>query len=152
MNILEIPVIGNRNSQKEKIFSMLCEQPIRNFQGLDFGFLKLNEENAIYLYFLNQENESYKYYWDIIIPHAIGCILIFEWSNPQIIEDNLKTLEYLEKRFSTPLFICSLSMGEEIPEDLVREELEQNGKRKLYSFDPASKQSVKEILLNVVSV
>lgn len=152
MNILEIPVIGNRNNEKEKIFSLLSDQPIRNFEGLDFGFLKLNSDLAIYLYFLNQESENYKYLWDIIIPHSIGCVLVFDWRSSQLIEENLKTIEYIEKRFSTPMHICSLPTDDEMPDDLIREELEQGSRRHLYTFNPNNKESVKDILLKVVTM
>jgi hypothetical protein len=152
MNVLEIPVIGNRDSEKEKIYTLLSDMPLRNFLGLDFGLLNLDEEIALYFYFLNQENENYLYLWDIIIPHAIGCILICNWRDPQSIEENLKTIEYIEQRFSTPLHICSLPTDEELPNDIIKEELEQSGDRKSYLFDPKSKKSVKDILTRVISI
>lgn len=149
MNIIEIPVIGSRYSGKEKLFTLLSDTSLRNFEGFDLGLLKLDDENALYFYFMNMENENYFYLWDIIIPHAVGCLLICEWQDHQSVDDNLKTIEYLERRFSTPLHICSLPASEEVPESFINEELEK-GQRKLYSFDPENKESAKDILLQVL--
>jgi len=150
MNIIELPVIGSRNSGKEKLFSLLSGDALRNFEGFDLGLLKLDEENTLHFYFMNMENENYKYLWDIIIPHSIGCLLICEWHDHQSVDDNLKTIEYLERRFDSPLHICSLPVSEEVPESFIYEELEHGSDRKLYSFDPEKKESAKEILLNVL--
>ena len=150
MNIIEIPVIGSRYSGKEKLFTLLSENSLRNFEGFDLGLLKLDEENYLYFYFMNMENENYRYLWDIIIPHAVGCILICEWRDHQSVDENLKTIDYLERRFSTAIHICYLPASEDVPESYINEELEQSGQRKLYSFDPSSKDSAKDILLNVL--
>ena len=152
MNIIEVPVIGSRSSGKEKIYTLLSGDALRNFEGFDLGLLKLDEENFLYFYFMNIENETYHYLWDIIIPHAVGCVLICEWRDHQSVDDNLKTIEYLERRFSTPLHICSLPPSDEVPESFINEELEHGGQRKLYSFDPENKESAKDILLNVLDV
>ena len=150
MNILELPVIGNRDNDKDKIFTLLSDQPLRNFEGLDFGCLKLEEDLMIYLYFLNQENDNYRYLWDIVIPHTLGCILVCDWKNSQLIEENLRTIEYIEQKFNTPLHVCSLPASGEVPESLIEEELKQNGERQIYSFDPTKKESAKNILLEVI--
>lgn len=150
MNIIEIPVIGSRDSGKEKLFTLLSAEALRNFEGFDLGLLKLDEDNALHFYFMNIENENYKYLWDIIIPHSLGCLLVCEWRDHQSVDDNLKTIEYLEKRFALPLHICSLPVSDEVPESFIYEELEHGSDRKLHSFDPESKKSAKEILLNVL--
>jgi len=150
MNILEIPVIGSRNSGKENIFTLLSQDALRNFEGFDLGLLKLSEENNIYFYFMNMENDAYRYLWDIIIPHAVGCLLICEWRDHQSVDDNLKTLDYLERRYSTSIHICSLPASEEVPESFINEELAHGDQRILHSFDPDSKDSVKDILLKVI--
>lgn len=150
MKILEIPVIGSRNSGKEKLFSLLSQDALRNFEGFDLGLLKLNEENIIHFYFMNMENDSYRYLWDIIIPHAVGCLLVCEWQDHQSVDDNLKAIDYLESRYSTSIHICSLPASEDVPEDYITDELERGGQRKLYSFDPESKESAKDILIKVL--
>ncbi|TFG94792.1 MAG: hypothetical protein E4H13_14340 [Calditrichales bacterium] len=146
MKILEIPVIGRTNNDKEKIYSLLSEQPLRNFEGFNFGALKLDEDISFYFYFLSQENKSHYHIWDIVIPHAAGCLLIFDWNDLASVEDNFKTIEYLEKKFNTPLHICSLPTANELPENLIKEELELGENRYLYSFNPDDKASAKEIL------
>ena len=150
MNILEIPVIGSRNSGKEKIFTLLSQDALRNFEGFDLGLLKLDEENIIHFYFMNMENDAYRYLWDIIIPHAVGCLLICEWRDHQSVDDNLKTLDYLERRYSTSIHICSLPASDEVPESFINEELAHGDQRILHSFDPDSKDSIKNILLKVI--
>ena len=152
MNILELPVLGSRHNQTEKIFTLLSNQPLRNFEGFDLGVLDLDKDLQVYFYFLNQESENFHYLWDLIIPHAIGCLLVFNWQDAQSIELNLRTIEYIEGRFSTPLHICSLPTNSDIPDDLIKEELEMNGKRRLYTLNPESKESVKQILLQVLGV
>jgi len=82
MNILEIPVIGSRKSEKENLYSLLSDQPLRKFEGLDVGSLPLSADLELYLYFLNQEDDNYLYLWDLIIPYAIGCIVVCEPSIP----------------------------------------------------------------------
>ena len=150
MNIIEIPVIGSRDSGKEKLYTLLSGEALRNFEGFDLGLLKLDKDTALHFYFMNMENESYKYLWDIIIPHSIGCLLVCEWRDHQSVDDNLKTIEYLERRFSLPLHICSLPVSDEVPESFINEELEHGSDRKLYSFDPENKESAKQILLDLL--
>jgi len=151
MNILELPVLGSQRDQTEKFYTLLSDQPLRNFEGFDLGVLELDKDLHIYLYFINQENDNYHYLWDLIFPHAIGCLLVFSWLDAQSVELNLRTIEYIERRFSTPLHICSLPAESNVPDELIKEELEMSGKRRLYTFDPNSKDSVKDILLEVIS-
>jgi len=151
MNIIEIPVIGSRHNQTENIFSLLSDLSLRNFEGMDLGIVNLDEYNQIYFYFLSQENDQYHYLWDLLIPHAPGCILIFDWQDPRSIEKNLQTIEYIEERFCTPLHICSLPAENDIPDNLIKEELEIHGNRQLHSFDPTSKESAKEILHHLIN-
>jgi hypothetical protein len=150
MNIIEIPVIGSRSSGKENFYTLLSGDALRNFEGFDMGLLKLDEENTLYFYFMNMENEVHKYLWDIIIPHAVGCILVCEWRDHQSVDENLRTIEYLERRFSTTIHICSLPASDEVPESFINEELAQGGLRQLHSFNPENKESIKDILLKVV--
>ena len=150
MNIIELPVIGSRHNQTENIFSLLSDLTLRNFEGMDLGIVDLDPQNQIFFYFLSQDNEQYHYLWDLIIPHAIGCILIFDWQDPRSIEKNLQTIEYIEERFSTPLHICSLPAENDIPDDLIKEELEVHGNRQLHTFDPTSKESAKAIILRLL--
>ncbi len=152
MDILEIPVIGNRNKDKEKIYTLLSDQPLRNFEGMDFGLLNVENKLSIYFYFLNQENKQYQFLWDIVLPHAIGSILVCDWQDPQTIEENLITIEYIEHRFETPMHICSLPMSADLPDDIIKEELEKGSNRKLHAFDPSSKESAKNILLDVINI
>ncbi len=149
MNIIELPVIGSRHNQTENIFSLLSDLSLRNFEGMDLGIVDLEKQCQIYFYFLTQENDQYHYLWDLVIPHAMACILIFDWQDPRSIEKNLQTIEYIEQRFSTPLHICSLPAENDIPDDLIKEELEVHGNRSLHTFDPNSKDSAKEVLLQL---
>ena len=50
-NIIEIAIIGSQKTDKEILFSLLSEEPLRNFQGLKFGKLVLDEEKSIHIYF-----------------------------------------------------------------------------------------------------
>jgi len=150
MNIIEIPVIGSRYSGKENLYTQLSGDALRNFEGFDLGLIKLDDENSLYFYFMNMENEVYKYLWDIIIPHAVACVLVCEWRDHQSVDDNLRTIEHLERRFSTTIHICSLPASDEVPESFIEEELAQGGLRQLHSFNPESKESIKDILLKVL--
>jgi hypothetical protein len=151
MDILELPILGSRNNNKEKFYSLLTDKPLRNFEGFDLGHLNLGDDLSVYMYFLNQENENYHYLWDIIFPHVIGCILICDWSDPLSIEQNLKSIEYIDHHFNTPLHICSLPGTSDLPDSFIQEELELTGNRYLYTFDPESKDSAKNILMGILN-
>ena len=118
MNIIEIAIIGSQKTDKEILFSLLCDEPLRNFQGLKFGKLILNKEKAIHFYFLNQEKESYV--WDLIIPHSIAVIVVCDFEYPQILNENLLMIERLENSFTTPYFICPFQSQENIIEYMER--------------------------------
>ena len=60
MNIIELPVIGSRNSGKEKFYTLLSGNALRNFEGFDLGLLKLDDENSINFYFMNLEKANYQ--------------------------------------------------------------------------------------------
>jgi len=151
MNILEIPIIGSRKSGKENFFSLLSEQPLRKFEGLDVGYLNLNDEYSIYFYFLDQENEDYFYLWDLIIPYAIGCIIVCDPDNTEIFEKNVETIDRLKKLFKTPLHICSFpTKGEDVAFLEQTEALEEE-KEFLY-FNPEDKNSAKTILQHVLDI
>jgi hypothetical protein len=150
--ILEIPIIGSRSTGKEKFYSLLSNTPLRNFQGLKFGCINLDQNHDIYLYFLNQENETYYYLWDLIIPHAIGCLVVCDWDNQEIFESNLEVLEKLEEQYSTPIHICVVEpQNNSLHKKLLEEGLLLNQNRKLLFFNPEEKKSAKKILLDMLS-
>ena len=71
--ILEIPIISSRINEKEKLFSLLSDTPLRNFQGLKFGCINLGNDHNLYLYFLNQE----KYFKNVTYDQLIDGLDIF---------------------------------------------------------------------------
>jgi hypothetical protein len=142
MNILEIPVIGSRRNEIERFYSLLSDQPLRKFEGLDVGYLHLGNSEAIYFYFLDQEDEDYFYLWDLIIPHAIGCVVLCDMGNTEIFEKNVEIIEHLKSNYNTPLHICSLPVAEAAPPEDTEQEF-------IY-FDPQDKESVKTILLKIL--
>jgi signal recognition particle receptor subunit beta len=150
MNILEIPVIGSRKSEKEKIYSLLSDQPLRKFEGLDVGCLRLNKDLEIYFYFLNQEDDNYLYLWDLIIPYAIGCIVVCDPSNPEIFKRNMEIIKKLESDYSIPLNLCSIS--ELHSEQDIAEEKHPQGEsnREFQYFNPQEKKSAKDILIKLI--
>ena len=119
--ILEIAIISSRTSEKEKLYSLLSDIPLRNFQGLKFGSISLDQEHDIYLYFLNQENETYYYLWDLIIPHTVSCLVMCDWDEQEILESNLATLDKLEEEYSTPINICAFKPSKN-PDDIMFKE------------------------------
>ena len=151
MNIIEIPVIGSRKSEKETIFTLLGETPLRKFEGMNVGFLKLDDDHAIYFYFLNQENEEYFYLWDLILPHAAGCLVICEMSNTNIFEKNVETIEYLKKHYATPVHICSLPVEGEEPSILKLDFDKDEEQQRFLYLDPQDKNSAKSILLQILT-
>ena len=150
MNILEIPVISSRKNDKEKLFTLLSERAIRKFEGLDVGYLKLDSNMGIYFYFLNQESTEYYYLWDLIIPHAIGCVIICDLSNSEIFEKNVQIIQYLEQRYKTPLYICALPVHGLEPTVLKTRASSQAQGREFQYFNPHDKETAKKILLKIV--
>jgi hypothetical protein len=150
MNILEIPVIGSHKNDKEKLFTLLSDRAIRKFEGLDVGFLQLSEDLSIYFYFLNQENEEYYYLWDLIIPHAIGCIVICDLSNSEIFAKNVNIIQYLEQRYQTPLHICALPVHGLEPTILKTKSFDETQGREFQYFNPKSKDTAKKILMKII--
>lgn len=151
MNILEIPVIGSWKSDKESLFTLLSDQPLRKFAGLDVGYLPLELNLAIYFYFMNQENEEYMYLWDLIIPHSIGCVVICDLENAEIFEKNVEIIEYLKDRYSSNLFICSLPVQGEEPAVLRSKGMVPDDIAEFLFFDPNDKTSAKEVLSKILN-
>ena len=149
-NILEIPIIGSRINEKERLYSLLSDSPLRNFQGLKFGSISLDKDHEIYLYFLNQENEKYYYLWDLIIPNTIACLVMCEWNNQELFESNLALVEKLEEDYSTPIHICVFKLQKKIEQILLKEGLLLDKNKRLLFFDPEDKNSAKNILLNII--
>jgi len=150
MNVLEIPVIGSRKSEKEKLFTLLANKPLRKFEGLDVGFMELGNDHYIYFYFLNQESEDYYYLWDLILPYAPGCIMMCDFGNTEIFSRNLEIIEMLRNRFDTPLHICSLPVAGEEPTALKSDVLQENGQKEYQYFNPRDKNSAKLILQSLL--
>ena len=150
MNILEIPVIGSRKSDKESLFTLLSDSPLRKFEGLDIGYLPLNPDQAIYFYFINQESDEYKYLWDLIIPHAIGCLVMCDLENAEIFEKNVETIEYLKDRYSRNIYICSLPVQGEEPSVIKSKGLLPDQVAEFMYFDPQKKSSAKEVISRIL--
>lgn len=150
MNILEIPVIGSRKSEKESIYSLLSDQSLRKFEGLDVGSFSLSKNLEIYFYFLNQEDNDYLYLWDLIIPYSIGCIVVCEPSIPEIFSRNVEVIEKLESYYSTPLVLCSIS--EPQGDQQISQEIQpsEQSNREFQYFNPMDKKSAKDILIKLI--
>jgi len=101
-------------------------------------------------YFLDQENENYLYLWDLLIPHAIGCVVVCEFNKPEIFKKNVEIIENIENRYQTPLHICTLLSETEIPGDIENKEFSGEENRKVIQFDPSNKTSAKDILLEIL--
>ena len=149
--ILEIAIISSRTSEKEKLYSLLSDTPLRNFQGLKFGSINIDQEHDIYLYFLNQENETYYYLWDLIIPHTVSCLVMCDWDDQEILESNLAILEKLEEEYFTPIHICVFKLQEKIDPILQKEGLLLDKNKKLLFFDPEDKNTAKNVLLDLLT-
>ena len=150
MNILEIPVFGDTSTETEKLFSLLTEKPLRNFHGLNFGNLKLDNDLSVYLYFLNQEKENYFYLWDLIIPHSICSIVICDWRNEEAFKANLKAIEHIKNRFKTPLQICAIKTEESAPAFVKQSGINFDDDDQILFLDTQNKESAKKILLKAI--
>ncbi len=152
MKVLEIPVIGSSKTEKEKLYTLLSEEPVRNFRGLDFGSVQLSKDFVIYLYFLNQENENYDFLWDLIIPHSIGCLVVCDLESEEIAVANISVIDQLLGKFSTPLHICTLKRHKDLPDILKERGFDIENNLELLYFDPSDKNSAKDILLNIINI
>ena len=146
MNILEIAVIGSKESKKEQLYALLGDTPIRNFQGLNFGALALPDNIQIYFYFLDQEDNNYTYIWDLVFPHAYCCLILVEWDKEELFGETIKLIEQLEQTYQTPLHICSFKPEKNMNPLLLDHAYIFNGNRKFIFFDPADKESAKKVL------
>jgi hypothetical protein len=150
MNILEIPVIGSWKSQKESIFTLLSDRPLRKFEGLDIGHLPVNKDVTIYFYFINQESEDYKYLWDLILPHAIGCVVVCDLENSEVFEKNVEVIEYLKDRYSCNLYICSLPVQGQEPAVLKSSGLIPEDIAEFMYLDPNDKNTAIKVLKKII--
>ena len=150
MNILEIPVIGSRKSEKENLYSLLSDQPLRKFEGLDVGSLPLSADLELYLYFLNQEDDNYLYLWDLIIPYAIGCIVVCEPSIPEVFTRNMEIIEKLESDYSTPLLLCTSFESRDKQNNSQDSHPREHSNREFHYFNPQDKKSAKDILIKLL--
>jgi len=150
MNVIEIPVIGSRRSEMEKLFTLLSDQPLRKFEGLDVGMLNLDDDLEMYLYFLNQDSDDYIYLWDLIIPRALGCVVICDLANTEIFEKNVEIIELLKQRYATDLYICSLPVKGEEPAVLQSKSIAPDDIKEFLYFNPSEKQTAKDILLKIL--
>jgi signal recognition particle receptor subunit beta len=151
MNIVELAIIGSEKTEKEKLFSLLSDEPLRKFQGLKFGYLNLDDDKSIHFYFLNQEKESYLYLWDLIIPHSLAVIVVCDGDDPQILSDNLSVIAQLENTYSTPYFICPFNNHDNIMQEMVKIGIDTKEKNRILKFENTDKESVKKLLAEVFS-
>ncbi len=147
---MEIPVIGSRKSEKEKIFTLLANKPLRKFEGLDVGFLELENEHFIYFYFLNQESKDYYYLWDLILPYAPACIVVCDFKNAEIFNRNVEIIEMLKERYETPFHICSLPSSGEGAGIPLSGLSDGDGEKEYQVFNPKDKNSAKSILQSLL--
>jgi len=151
MNVIEIPVIGSRRSEKERLFTLLSEQPLRRFENLDVGFLSLNDGVSVLMYFIDQENADYVYLWDLIIPRSIGVLVICDFGYNEIFEKNVEVIEVIKKKYATSLYICSLPVQGEEPAVLKSRDLAPDDISEFMYFDPDKKDSAKNVLLTIIA-
>ncbi len=152
MNIVELVIIGSQKTEKEKLFSILSEEPLRNFQGLKFGCLNLDDEKSIHFYFLNQEQDIYYYLWNLIIPHSLAAIVVCDCNDPQILNDNLEVISQLETTYSTPLFICPFNNYENLEAEMEKFGINLQNSNRILKFESGDKKSAKTILTDIFSI
>ena len=128
----------------------MSDQPLRKFEGLDAGILHLSKDLEIYFYFLNQEDDNYTYLWDLIIPYAIGCIVICDPSNPEIFEKNVELIESLETHYNTPIYPCVIADGKEDSPVFAEKDQQADTERNFLHLNPKEKKSAKNVLLKLI--
>lgn len=152
MNIIELAFIGSQKSQKEKLFSLISDEPLRSFKGLNFGYLPLDESKSIHFYFLDQEKEKYYYLWDLIVPHSLAVVIVCDNDTQQLLNENLNTINKLKNTYSTPFFICSLNNHENLMSELNQQGIDLKSDDRIFKFDNPDRDNFKELLTTVFSV
>ena len=99
---------------------------------------------------MNQEDENHYYLWDLIIPYAACCIVVCDVSNMDIFEKNLEVVENLEKKFATPIHICSLPITGEQPDYIKERGQEFRNNREFIDFNPDDKKSAQNLLIRIL--
>ena len=148
-NIIEIAIIGSQKTDKEILFSLLSDEPLRNFQGLKFGKLVLDNEKSIHFYFLNQEKESYV--WDLIIPHSVAVVVVCDFDYPQILNENLLVIERLENSYTTPYFICPFQSKDNIIEEMEKYGIDIKNDNRILEFDHKGRDNAKKVLTDILT-
>ena len=144
MNIFEVVVLTDNYLNFQEAIDRLNDQPLRSLEGMDFKRLPLDKDTEIYLYVFDHETESYLHLWDLIIPHAVGVMLVFDWMNELAGSRYMDTLSYLEKRFDTPVTVVQAGPADSLPEVL-------QGKR-VITVQPDDKESLKQALAGLFEI
>lgn len=151
MNVIEIAIIGNPKSGIEKFYTYLSSENPRSFKGMDFGELKLDQDRSVFIYFLAQNREEYYYLWDAIIPHCAATLVICNSDN-SVFQQNIKAINYLEKNFLTPAYICMDDSSSDLKKLVKQNQSEFLRQPKIIKESITDKDSVKSILEHLLSV
>lgn len=149
MQIVEIPVVVNESIDCAALFSSIGQSELRRYEGMDFSSVQLDESHQVYFYFLDQAKPQYHYLWDMIIPHSPGCLVVCDWKNKDILDQSMKSLEYLENRFSTPAYACVLGTPDSLPESLKESGFTLGSDKRLRFLTTSDKESVKKVLAGI---
>jgi hypothetical protein len=150
MATLEIPVIGDKSSAKEQFFKLLADGEIREMNDIRYGIIPLSEDDELLLYFFDQNELDQFATWELILPHSPGCIVVCNLDKPEILKNNINTIEWLEKKSPVPLLLCAEAEMDELPEAFSREEFQFGDQRALHVFNPNNRETVKTILNELI--
>lgn len=154
LRIGEIAVIGPPELEKAAFIATVCEE-IKKNDDIILGLLTINDQLLLHVYGLNVNHNIKNYAWDLVIQKMIGYIVLYDWHNPQSLEQAKELVDYLHSGWEVPCIIAADVGNGDYP---ITKQIFNRGialaPRTQFTFyrigDPASVRQVFTTLLDII--
>ncbi len=155
MRVGEILIVGPKSVKKEALLQRLCDRVEIQKKGIQVGWLSLDNEMLLQFYGIHWNRFAKSYAWELLVPKALGVIVLFDWDRPETVQTAEEIVEYFQGNFRIPILTASNIEEESTEKIAIRAyrgglPLNKNSRFALYRLDQSD--SIRQLIVDLVNI
>ncbi len=157
MRIGEVAVISRNGYEKESFIQAICKNIEIKNETLSFGRFDVNDQLSLHLYGISVKNDESSLSWDLISRKALGYVIIFDWDDPNMLDETKNVIDHFSDETDAPIIIVANIKGKKqppIPKKFFQQKGIQLSANSRFIFghvdDPHNSKKILKLLVNML--
>jgi len=154
MRIGEVVVFGTSNIEIEQFIEAICQFIQQKDNKICYANLEINDQLILYLYGIQYQDQPETIAWDMLSNKVLGYIFIFNWYQPESLNQIMDLLDYVNEKCAAPIIFAAnvANQPSPLPDNLFQDGISLNFNEKLLFCRAGDSATCKKALVALLDI